>query len=350
MNYRDISRKRKARQAWSGPVEPFYISLAGSELEIREKMARSIMEHCSLCPRRCGVNRLGGERGFCRQGSAAKVAKALPHFGEEPPLSGTKGAGTVFFSGCTLRCIFCQNWQISHREMGEITDADALADIFLELQSKGCHNIELVSPTPHIASFITALRIAGRKGLCLPIVYNTNGYLSAESLSLLDGLVDIYLPDIKYSSPDAAEELSGCRDYVYENRRSLKEMARQCGRLLKTDPCGIAVQGLLIRLLLLPEGLEGAEESLSFVAEELGPDIPVSIMSQYTPLYRALEHRALNSDVSSARRRQVMEYAVGSGIREIWDQHDGSARLFIPDFLQENPFGDMNREAPPTTR
>jgi putative pyruvate formate lyase activating enzyme len=350
MNYRDISRKRSARQARSGPVEPFYISLGSSGLEIREKKARSSMERCSLCPRRCGVNRLGGERGFCMQGGAAKVAKALPHFGEEPPLSGTKGAGTVFFSGCTLRCVFCQNWQISRNDLGETTDADGLADIFLDLQSKGCHNVELVSPTPHIASIITALRIAVRKGLSLPIVYNTNGYLSAESLSLLDGLVDIYLPDIKYSSPYAAEKLSGSRDYVDENRRSLVEMARQCGSNLVTDAAGIAARGVLIRLLLLPEGLEGAEESLSFIAAELGPDIPVSLMSQYTPLYKAADNIRLNREVSPERRRQVMEYALGSGISEIWDQQDGAAGLFIPDFLQENPFGGMNREAPPMTR
>ncbi|MHC9542436.1 MAG: radical SAM protein [Vulcanimicrobiota bacterium] len=350
MNYRELSKKQRFSMQESRRTksfEPSYLTLTDAGFIAKEKKARAVIAHCSLCPRRCGADRLHGEQGFCRQEEMARVAKALPHFGEEPPLSGTRGAGTVFFSGCTLRCIFCQNWQISQHDLGDIIDAEELAGLFLELQAKGCHNVELVSPTPHITSIITALRIASGKGLNLPLVYNTNGFLSAETLDLLNGLIDIYLPDMKYSSSSVSEELSACSTYVEMNRASLHEMVRQCGNRLIIDENGIARRGILIRLLLLPEGLEGAEESLAYTARAIGQDIPVSLMSQYSPLYKAAAHSALQGNLSPARRREVVKYALRCGIREIWNQKDEAAPLFIPDFLQQNPFGDMNRAEPP---
>lgn len=347
MNYRELSKKQRLSRQEPNPAKssgPSYLTLTDADFIAKEKKARAVLAHCSLCPRRCGADRLHGEQGFCRQGEMARVAKALPHFGEEPPLSGTRGAGTVFFSGCTLRCLFCQNWQISQHDWGDIIDAEELAGLFIELQAKGCHNVELVSPTPHISSIITALRLASGKGLNLPLVYNTNGFLSAESLDLLNGLIDIYLPDMKYSSSSVSEELSACSTYVEMNRASLQEMVRQCGSRLITDEDGIARRGILIRLLLLPEGLEGAEESLACTAGALGQDIPVSLMSQYSPLYKAAAHSVLQRNLSPARRREVVKYALQCGIREIWNQKDEAAPLFIPDFLQQNPFGDVNRD------
>ncbi len=347
MKYRDLLRKRRIPGFENSPAkhsEPSYLTLKESDFIAKEEKARAILAHCSLCPRHCGVDRLRGEQGFCRQGLVARVAKALPHFGEEPPISGTRGAGTVFFSGCTLHCLYCQNWQISQHDLGNLIDVEELAGLFLELQERGCHNVELVSPTPHLASIAPALRLARKKGLRLPLVYNTSGFLSPESLELLDGLVDIYLPDIKYSSPGISEELSASSTYVEMNRASLQEMLRQCGGLLITDENGVALHGILIRILLLPEALEGAEESLTYIADTLGPDIPVSLMSQYSPLYRAAEHSLLQKDVSPERRRKVLKYAIQCGINEIWNQKAEAAPLFIPDFQREDPFGDMNRE------
>lgn len=346
MNYRELSRKRRFPGQESDPeksFEPSYLTLTYADFAAKEEKAHSLLAHCSLCPRRCGADRLRGEQGFCRQGEMSRVAKALPHFGEEPPLSGTRGAGTIFFSGCTLSCLFCQNWQISQQNLGDIINAEELAGLFLSLQAMGCHNVELVSPTPHIASIITALRMASGKGLRLPLVYNTNGFLSDESLDLLNGLIDIYLPDMKYSSSSVSEELSACSNYVEANRASLQEMVRQCGSRLIVDDNGIAVHGILIRLLLLPEELEGAEENLTYTAESLGREIPVSLMSQYSPLHEAHSHSVLQKELSPARRREVVKYALRCGIREIWNQKDDAATLFIPDFLKQNPFGDMNR-------
>ena len=213
-------------------MEPLSIKAwASGELRAKTRTAWGLLSSCELCPRNCRVNRLKGEKGFCRQGPRAKVARALPHFGEEPPLSGSRGAGTVFFSGCALRCLYCQNYQISQEGIGEELEAEELARLFLKLQNQGCHNLDLVSPTPHLPFIFSALEIAISQGFCLPIVYNTHGYLSDAALGLLEGMVDIYLPDMKYGDNENASRLSQVEDYVDYNQAAVKQMFEQVGPL-----------------------------------------------------------------------------------------------------------------------
>ncbi|MBI5584466.1 MAG: radical SAM protein [Deltaproteobacteria bacterium] len=294
------------------------------------------MAPCRLCPRECGVDRLSGETGFCGQGARARVARALPHFGEEPPLTGERGAGTVFFSGCALRCLYCQNFQISQEGLGEEVSPAALADVFLDLQRQGCHNLDLVSPTPHWPFILEALELAIPLGLRLPIVYNTHGYVSTELLRSLEGIVDIFLPDMKYGSDESARVLSQVPDYTRLNRTAVREMYRQAGPL-KTDSHGVAVQGLLVRHLVLPEGLSGTAEMLQELLE-ISPRIPLSLMSQYRPLHRAADHPLLRRPLTGDEYRQALEMAEQLGFEELFAQELESAENYYPDFQQENPF------------
>jgi putative pyruvate formate lyase activating enzyme len=313
---------------------------------MRKKIASAeeILQACCLCPRRCGANRMNEERGFCGIGGKAVVASVLPHFGEEPPLSGSSGAGTVFFSGCTLSCLYCQNYQISQEKRGRNILPSELSAYFLDLQSRGCHNVELVSPTPHIPFILEALEQARCRGLSIPLVYNTNGFLSEESLRLLDGVVDIYVPDMKYASDDKALRLSVAPHYVKHNHRSVKEMARQAGGSLLCDDWGIAWRGIMIRILLLPDGMEGALETIDFLAREKLTDVPLSLMSQYAP-YRASLHSDLSGTISPARKDLIISSARKAGFSDLWLQEEASAYVFVPDFEKAHPFGEEN--APP---
>ncbi len=269
-----------------------------------EKALRS----CVLCPRRCRVNRLAGERGFCRaQAHSAAVNTSQLHFGEEPPISGTKGSGTVFFAGCTLACLFCQNWQISQGgSAGEETSPQDLAGIFLGLEMAGAHNINLVTPTPHLVVILKALAIARGYGLGIPVVYNTSGYESASVLRQMEGLIDIYLPDFKYIDDQVAGRLSQAPNYVANARAGLAEMHRQVGNL-KLEDDGIAYRGVMVRHLVLPGGLSGTPQVLAEIAEICGPGAWISLMSQYFPIYKALETPGLERRINRAEYQEATQ-------------------------------------------
>lgn len=258
-----------------------------SELARRAREALAMQSPCRLCPRQCGARRDGVGRGLCGEGGIARIYCAAPHCGEEPPLSGTAGSGTVFFSGCTLRCSYCQNHPFSQEGAGEEVATGKLAGIFLALAAKGCHNLNLVTPTHFLPQILQALERAVGDGFSLPVVYNTSGYETLESLRLLDGIVDIYLPDMRYACAEEAARYSGAGDYPAVNRDAVREMWRQVGPLV-TDAEGIARRGLIVRHLVLPGGVAGTREILRFLAEEVSRDVAVSLMSQYTPCFHAL--------------------------------------------------------------
>ena len=256
-------------------------------LRKRADLANEIVSDCTLCPHHCHVDRTVGETGFCRTGSELILSSFAPHFGEEPPLVGRRGSGTIFFTNCNLGCIFCQNYEISHCGRGFQVPAEDLAEIMLRLQERGYHNINLVSPTHQVPGILSAVDIAAGKGLQIPIVYNTGGYDSVDTLRLLDGVIDIYMPDAKYGSNEIAHALSGAADYVDRMKDALSEMHRQVGDLVIEN--GIAEKGMIIRHLVLPEDLAGTEEVMRFITEELSLSSYVNIMPQYRPAWKVRE-------------------------------------------------------------
>ena len=247
---------------------------------------------CVLCPRKCNVHRPSGETGFCGVGDRPLVSSVGPHFGEESELVGRGGSGTIFFAGCNLGCIFCQNYDISHLRRGSEATIEALAAYVLELQNYGCSNINFVTPTHAAAPIAAAIESARKRGLSIPTVYNTGGYDSAETLRLLEGLIDIYMPDMKYSDPDVAAKLSDAPDYPEVNRAAVTEMHRQVGDLKTRD--GLAYRGLLVRHLVLPNNLAGSFETIDFLAEKISPNTAINIMAQYRPCYKAQNHPKIN--------------------------------------------------------
>ncbi len=271
-----------------------------------------LVKRCILCGHRCGVNRLKGEKGACRAGRYAKVSSFGPHFGEEPELVGRGGSGTIFFSFCNLHCIFCQNYEISQYGEGKEVEEEELAEIMLYLQRIGCENINLVSPTHFVYPIVQAIKIARKKGLILPVVYNTGGYDSEETIDALEGIVDIYMPDAKYADNTLAEELSGAKNYVEINRKILKKMHAQVGDLVVRN--GVAVKGILIRHLVLPGYLENSFGVLEFIAAELGENTYVNIMDQYYPCYKARSHPLLNRRLSYEEYKKVLDYAQKLGL------------------------------------
>lgn len=289
--------------------------------ELRERYERSLesLRSCRLCPRECGVDRLAGETGFCRAGATATVASVSVHHGEEPPISGVTGSGTVFFSHCNLRCLFCQNYPISQMGAGNPMTAAELGDRLLDLERKGAHNVNFVTPTPHVPQLLGALLAAREKGFSLPVVYNTSGYDSLETLSLLDGIVDIYLPDMKYRSGDLSETASGAADYPEHNALAIGEMVRQVG-FLRCDADGIALRGVLIRHLVLPGRVEETERVLAFLCGEFGKRIPISLMGQYFPAYRAMEVPGFDRKLSAAEYGRAVEAAERLGLTEVYIQ------------------------------
>jgi putative pyruvate formate lyase activating enzyme len=290
------------------------------ELQKRKQRAISLLEQCKICPRVCRINRLNNEIGKCRTGRNAIIASYGPHFGEEPPLVGSHGSGTVFFSNCNLQCVFCQNYSISQLGDGKAVSKEELSSIMLHLQNMGCHNINLVSPSHVVPHIIESLEIAIKQGLHLPIVYNTGGYDKIETLKLLDGIVDIYMPDMKYSDDRIARELSVVGNYSSTNQAAVKEMYRQVGDL-KINVDGIATRGLLIRHLVLPGHLSGSEKVLEFVAREISQNTYLNIMDQYHPCHKAREHNGLNRPVSRAEFRYVLEFALRQGLTRLDDRH-----------------------------
>jgi len=325
--------------------EASYVALQRSgALEAKARDAWSLAERCRLCPRICGARRVEGQLGRCGGGLLARVAYHGLHFGEEPPINGRGGAGTVFFSGCSLRCSYCQNYQISHQNIGKDFDAGALAATFLELQDKGAHNIDLVTPTHYLPQILDALSRAAGLGLRIPLAYNTSGYETVETLRLLDGVVDIYLADMKYGRGEDAEKLSCAPDYVEVNQRAVLEMHRQVGALKLTED-GVAFRGILIRHLVLPQDLGGTREVLRFIAEKLDRHVPVSLMSQYRPAYRAGETPAMARRITPRQYAAALRLLNRMGLERAYVQRLSSVETGFPDFTRPDPF-DWPSERP----
>ena len=287
--------------------------------------------HCTLCPRNCGVDRTK-THGFCGESHELRAARAALHFWEEPPISGTVGSGTVFFTGCTLRCIFCQNANIADGHHGKKITAERLAQIFLELQEKGAANINLVTPTHFLPHIKEALKTAKEKGLSIPIVYNCGGYEKAETLALLDGLVDIYLPDYKYRSSALAKSLSAADDYPEVAEKALREMLRQVGSPV-FDENGMMKRGVIVRHLVLPGYTDDSMEVLKFLHEAFGDDIYISIMSQYTPIGKFEKHPSISRKLTTYEYQKVVRFAEKIGITKGFLQSGEAAKeSFIPAF------------------
>lgn len=287
------------------------------KLAQRVEQAYAIFEECRLCPRQCGVNRQKGERGLCRAPVKPVIFSANPHFGEEIPLVGREGSGTIFLSNCNLRCVFCQNWPISHKGKGKEIEDEDLADIMLHLQKLGCHNINLVTPTHVMPNILNATRIALKKGLHLPLVYNTSGYERLEMLKLLDGIVDIYLPDMKYMDADqAAKYSSGALDYPEMATKAIIEMNRQVGELI-VDKQGIAIRGLIIRHLVMPNQVAGTEKFTKWVAETLPKSTYVNIMPQYRVEYKAFDYPKISRAITMQEFVEAMDWAKKYGLTNL---------------------------------
>jgi putative pyruvate formate lyase activating enzyme len=297
------------------------------------------LAHCECCPRKCGVNRLAGKTGFCRIAAGAQMAHAGLHFGEEPPISGTRGSGTIFFAGCNLRCVFCQNHQISQEfepSQTKTLTTDDLAAEMLRLADAGAHNINLVSPSHVIFQAADALAAAKARGLALPLVYNSNGYDSVDALRQVRGLVDIYLPDIKYLSNDLAQRYSAVSDYADIIPPVLREMLNQVGHL-ELDNDGIARRGLLVRHLVLPGCADDSRRCLALLAE-LSPATHVSIMSQYSPQFRAAHHPEINRPLTVREYDEITDYAIELGLENAFIQELDSRDRYLPDFHRDRPF------------
>ena len=296
--------------------EPAYLQLLRSgELKRRVAEAYARLEACDICARECGVNRrLGAEGAGCRTGERAVVSSHGPHFGEEEPLVGRGGSGTIFFSWCNLRCQFCQNYEISQVGIGHEVEPEDLARMMLSLQSQGCHNINYVSPSHVVPQILAGLLIAAEAGLRLPLVYNTGGYDSLETLALLDGVVDIYMPDMKYADPDVARRYSKISNYPAANQAAVKEMHRQVGDLT-TDARGVAQKGLLVRHLVLPDGLAGTATIVRFLRDEVSPNTYINVMAQYRPCYRAHELPPLNRRIANQEYVEAVRLTQEAGLR-----------------------------------
>jgi len=286
------------------------------KLAERVEAARALLKNCQVCPRHCGINRLADETGKCHTGKLAVVSSYGPHFGEEAPLVGKYGSGTIFFTNCNLKCLFCQNYSISQLGDGTEVTKEELARMMLALQARGCHNINFVSPTHVVPQILEGLEIAINLGLRLPLVYNSGGYDSAETLDILDGIVDIYMPDMKYSDEKIAEELSGIKNYPTINQAALTEMHRQVGDL-QIDEDGIAVRGLLIRHLVLPHGLAGTKEIMKFIAEDISLNSYVNVMAQYHPCYKAFQIPQLARPLSKQEFLEAIELAKRTGLNRM---------------------------------
>jgi len=286
-----------------------------------------MLEECCLCPRQCRVNRLAGESGKCQVTRQVVVSSYGPHFGEEAPLVGEYGSGTIFFTYCNLRCVFCQNYTISQLGEGSPVDAETLAGMMLSLQAKGCHNINLVSPTHVVPYILEALELAVSRGLHLPLVYNSGGYDSVETLKLLDGIIDIYMPDMKYSDEKTAERLSGIKEYPKVNKDAIKEMHRQVGDLQLDEP-GVALRGLLVRHLVLPNRLAGTQEVVRFLAQEVSTNTYLNIMAQYHPCHKAFDIPQLARPLNRQEFYEAIELAHRQGLNRL-DRYHFPLRLIL---------------------
>jgi putative pyruvate formate lyase activating enzyme len=307
--------------------EPAYLPLLRSgELKRRVESAYEHLQACDFCGRECHVDRFS-ELGSCRTGVDPVVSSFGPHLGEEDPLRGYQGSGTIFFAWCNLNCQYCQNYDISQLGYGDEVQPEELAKMMLSLQARACHNINLVSPTHTVAPILTAVLIAAQAGLHLPLVWNTGGYDSLAALALLDGVVDIYMPDMKYADAETARRYSKVKEYPEVNQAAVKEMHRQVGDLTM-DERGIAQRGLLVRHLVLPEGLAGTAEIARFLAEEVSRDTYINVMDQYRPCYKANELPPLNRSITRAEYQEAVQQARAAGLHRFDKRERGFLRLF----------------------
>jgi putative pyruvate formate lyase activating enzyme len=329
---------------------PGYLALlASGELEQRVERLYALLRACTVCPRDCGNDRLANVLASCASGANPIVSSYTAHFGEEPGLSGTRGAGNIFFGQCNLRCVYCQNYQISqdyHAQKGNEVSVERLAEMMLELQERGCHNIGLVSPTHDAPQAARAILLAARRGLSLPIVYNTNCYDSVEVLRLLEGVVDIYLPDLKYADDAAGWLYSKVPDYVGRSRAALLEMYRQKGSRLVFDEDGLLRSGLLVRMLVLPENAAGVGESLAWIAETLSPRVGISLMSQYYAIHRAASderYAKLSRSITAFEWEEALAVLEAHGFENGYQQEFETANMYYrPDFADRaTPFKDI---------
>lgn len=292
-----------------------YLKLSDSEFSTRIERAFNILKECTLCPRNCKVNRTSGEKGACKVLDKPFVSSWGPHFGEERPLVGYHGSGTIFFAFCNLACVYCQNWTISHLGEGEEISYDELAGIMIYLQNLGTHNINLVSPTHQVPQILKSVYIAREMGLKIPIVYNCSGYESIETLKILDGIIDIYMPDFKYGNNKLAEKYSKVKNYTDIAKIAIKEMHRQVGDLVIEKD--IALRGLLIRHLVLPNDISGTEEVLRFIAEEISKNTYINIMDQYRPCWHASDYDELNRRITKQEYENAIKIALKLGLSRI---------------------------------
>jgi len=304
--------------------------LRTGELKRRVEAAYALLESCRVCPRACGVNRLQDEKGSCRTGRDAVVCSAHPHYGEESPLVGYGGSGTIFLAWCNLRCMYCQNAEISQGGEGRPMTPEHIAGLMLALEQRGCHNINFVSPTHVVPQLLAAIAIAAQAGLTVPLVYNTGGYDSLETLRLLDGVFDIYMPDMKYGDAAVAKELSGIDEYPAVNQAAVKEMHRQVGDLLlrqQHGERGVALRGLLVRHLVLPGGLAGSQSIFRFLAEEVSANTYLNVMDQYRPCHRAHTRPPLDRRITSDEYQRAVDAALAAGLNRLDDRQRRAIRL-----------------------
>ena len=331
-------------------MSPRYLKLlATNELEARVEQLEAMLDSCNVCPKDCGNDRLNDEIAACYSGRLPIVSSYTAHFGEEPCLSGTHGAGNIFFGNCNLRCVYCQNYQISQtwktQKKNEVTH-ERLAEMMLELQDRGCHNIGFVSPTHFAPQMARAILIAAENGLRLPIVYNTNAYDSVEVLELLDGIVDIYLPDLKYADSDAGFQYSKVRDYTLHARAAINEMHRQMGDELVFDESGLLKRGLMIRLLVLPNDIAGIEENLRWIRDELSPKTALSLMAQYYATNKAASdprYILLSRRISEGEWLHAVSLLEDLGMEEgFMQEYESASHYYRPDFTDgDEPFEDI---------
>lgn len=295
---------------------PAYLKLPSGLLTEKAGIAEEMLKSCTLCPRECKVDRTMRKQGFCRTGDKPFVSSWGPHFGEERLLVGRHGSGTIFFGYCNLGCIFCQNYEISHLGQGREMSVERLAEVMLELQGMGCHNINLVTPTHQMPMILRSISIAAGQGLAIPIVYNCGGYESLDAIKLLDGVVDIYMPDFKYADPKMSLKYSKAKDYPAVAKAVIREMHRQVGDLVMDEP-GIALRGLLLRHLVLPDGIAGTREVVRFIAEEISKNTYVNIMDQYYPCFKAFDHPPLDRRTTRKEFAEAIKLAREAGLTRL---------------------------------
>jgi len=291
--------------------------LKKGKLQKRVEKLFKILKNCEICPRKCHVNRLKGEKGYCQLGYLPMVSAFHPHFGEETPLVGRYGSGTIFMTSCNLSCVYCQNYEISQLRIGEEVSFERLAEMMIELQNLGCHNINFVTPTPQVPQIVKSLEIAIKMGLKIPLVYNTNAYDSVKTLKLLDGIFDIYMPDAKYSDDKIATKYSSAPNYFEIIKKTIKEMHRQVGDLVISEE-GIAVRGLIVRHLVLPNNLAGSEKIFEFISKEISKNTFINIMDQYWPAYKAHQYPELSRRISEEEFQEAIKLTKKFGLKRIY--------------------------------